>query len=175
MHIIYLAGNSLNNKSWIEKVKQSFNSFSTGDILYYDHWQTGEEWADLNIETEKLTKLVEGKKDYYIFCKSIGSVLALKCIYEKVIDPKKLIICGHPYPVAIKAGHPIDDYLKTLTVPTIFIQNEFDPLFSFDELEKLLKQSSPKNYSLIKNPSQNTHSYEDFDNLVKTTQDFFGK
>lgn len=38
MHIIYLAGNSSNNKTWIEKVKSRFDSFSTGDILYYDHW-----------------------------------------------------------------------------------------------------------------------------------------
>lgn len=172
MHIIYLAGNSISNKTWIEKVKQNFDKFSTGEILYYDHWQTGAEWANLRVESAKLAKLVEGKTDYCIFAKSIGSVLALKCIYEKIITPKKLIICGHPYNAAIKAGHPIDEYLKSLSVPTTFIQNEFDPLFSFTELENILKQNPPQNYTLIKNPGNSTHSYEDYENLSKITKDF---
>lgn len=47
MYIIYLAGNSLNNRNWIQIVKSNFDSFSTGDILYYDHWQTGDKWINL--------------------------------------------------------------------------------------------------------------------------------
>lgn len=173
MHIIYLAGNSLRNKDWIEKVKENFDKFSTGDILYYDHWTNGQEWANLRVESEKLAKLIEGKTDYYIFAKSIGSVLALKCIYEKNINPKKIIICGHPYNAAVKAGHPIDEYLKTLSIPTTFIQNEFDPYFSFADLEKVLKQNNVQNYSLIKNTDINTHDYQDYKNLVKIATEFF--
>lgn len=173
MHIIYLAGNSISNKTWIEKVKLNFDKFSTGDILYYDHWQTGAEWADLRVESEKLAKLVEGKSDYCIFAKSIGSVLTLKYVYEKLITPKKIIICGHPYATAVKAGHPIDDYLKTLSIPVTFIQNEFDPLFSFTELEKVLNSNNVLNYTLIKNPNIDTHGYEDYEKLSETSKEFF--
>lgn len=120
MHIIYLAGNSINNKTWIEKVKSEFDSFSTGDILYYDHWSSGEKWINLEKESEKLAELVKDKKDYFVFAKSIGSVLALKSIFENSLKPDKLIICGHPYRAAKEENLPIDDYLKTLIIPTIF-------------------------------------------------------
>lgn len=173
MHIIYLAGNSLNNKIWIEKVKSNFDSFSTGDILYYDHWQTGEKWINLKKESEKLAELVVDKKDYFVFAKSIGSVLALKNIFEKTLTPKKLIICGFPYHAGKKEFENIDKYLKTLILPTMFIQNEFDPLFSFVDLEKVLKENSPTNYQLMKNRGNNTHDYEDFENLTVVANQFF--
>jgi len=168
MHIIYLAGNSLNNKTWIEKVKSEFDSFSSGDILYYDHWPTGEKWINLQKESEKLMELVKDKKDYFVFAKSIGSILALKCIYKKIINPKKMIICGHPY-----RALPNDDYLKSLKIPTIFIQNEFDPVSSFTELKKTLAENSPAGYRLIKNKGNSTHDYEDFESLASITKEFF--
>lgn len=174
MHIIYLSGGSLHNKTWIETVKSSFDAFSDGQILYYNHWQTGEKNLNFEIETKKLADLVKEKDDYYVFAKSIGSILALKSIYEKIINPKKMIICGHPYNLAEELSFPIDDHLKSLTIPTIFIQNEFDPLFSHVELEKVLKENNPADYQLIKNPGNNTHDYEDFGKLISITKQFFG-
>jgi len=173
MHIIYLAGNSLNNKTWIEQVKSKFNTFSTGDILSYDHWQTEDKWINLQKESEKLTEMVKDEKDYFIFAKSIGSILALKNIFEKILNPKKLIICGFPYRAGKEGFEEIDECLKTLTIPTMFIQNELDPVYSFEELEKTLKENSPADYQLVKNSNNNTHDYEDFENLVKITRDFF--
>lgn len=174
MHIIYLAGNSLNNKTWIENVKSNFDSFSTGDILYYDHWQTGEKNLNFEIESQKLMELVKNKDEYFVFAKSIGSILALKSIYEKIINPKKMVICGHPYNLAKELNLPVDDYLKSLTIPTIFIQNEFDPLFSYANLEKILKENNPSDYHLIKNSGNNTHNYDDYEQLVELTKIYFG-
>ncbi|HAP37427.1 hypothetical protein A2574_01805 [Candidatus Shapirobacteria bacterium RIFOXYD1_FULL_38_32] len=173
MHIIYLAGNSLNNKIWIEEVKAEFDKFSDGQILYYDHWQTGDKWINLQKESEKLTELLKDKRDYFVFAKSIGSVLALKSIYEKIISPKKIIICGHPYNLAKEMNFPINDYLKSLTIPAMFIQNEFDFLFSFADLVKVLKENNPADYHLIKNTGNNTHDYDDFEQLTKHAKDFF--
>lgn len=170
MHIIYLPGNSFGNKSWIEKIKTEFDKFSDGEILYYDHWQSGEKWINLKKESKKLTELVKNKTEYFVFAKSIGSVLALKNIFEKTLNPKKLIICGHPYPIAKQDNLPIDDYLKTLTVPAVFIQNESDPVYSFEELSKKLKANRPSNYHLLKNPGNNTHNYEDFEQLVNVVR-----
>lgn len=175
MHIIYLAGNSLNNKNWIKKVKSQFDSFSTGDILYYDHWQTGEKWINLQKESEKLAELVKNKNNYFVFAKSVGSVLALKNIFEKTLSPNKLIICGHPYQAGKEQNLPIDEYLKSLIVPAIFVQNEFDPVYSFTKLKNTLKENSPTDYHLIKNSDINTHDYEDFEKLSKTVSDFFTK
>jgi len=175
MDIIYLAGNSLNNKTWIEKIKSNFDSFSSGDILIYDHWQSGEKWINLEKESGKLKELVKDKKDYFVFAKSIGSVLALKNIFEKTINPKKLVICGLPYQVAKQENLAIDQYLKSLTIPAIFIQNEFDPVYCFKELEKTLKENSPSDYQLIKNQNNDTHDYENFEELANTVKSFYDK
>lgn len=174
MHIIYLAGNSLNNKTWIEKVKLNFDSFSTGDILSYDHWQTGEKWINLQKESGKLAELVKDKKDYFVFAKSIGSVLALKSIFEGKINPKKIVICGLPYRAGKEEFKEIDECLKSLIVPTIFIQNESDPVYSYEELEKTVKENSPADYQLIKNQNNNTHDYENYEGLAKLTKIYFG-
>lgn len=174
MHIIYLGGGSVRNKDWIEKVKSEFDKFSDGQILYYSHWETENKNLNFEIESQKLAELVKDKEEYFIFAKSIGSVLALKSIYEKTINPKKIVICGHPYNLAKELGFPINDYLKSLTIPTMFIQNELDPLFSFADLEKVLQENSPADYHLIKNPDNNTHDYEDYEKLTKLVKIYFG-
>lgn len=173
MHIIYLAGNSLNNKTWIEKVKSNFDSFSTGDILYYDHWQTGDKWINLQKESEKLVELAKDKKEYFVFAKSIGSVLALKNIFEGKLNPKKMVICGLPYRAGKEEFKEIDKCLKSLKVPTIFIQNEFDPVYSYAELNTVLENNSTSNYRLIKNSNNDTHDYLDYENLLKIVTEFF--
>ncbi len=175
MYIIYLAGNSLNNKTWIEKVKSNFDSFSTGDILCYDHWQTGEKWINLEKESKKLAELVKDKKDYFVFAKSIGSVLVLKNIFEGKLNPKKMVICGLPYRAGKEEFKEIDECLKTLKVPTMFIQNEFDPVYGFDELAKVLANNSPSDYHLIKNAGNGTHDYEDFEQLVNIVKNLYDK
>ena len=175
MHIIYLSGGSLHNKTWIEAVKTNFDAFSNGQILYYEHWETGEKNLNFKIESAKLAKLIKGKVEYFVFAKSIGSILGLKCISEKIINPKKMIICGHPYNLARELGFPINDYLNSLSVPTMFIQNEFDPLFSYTDLEKVLKENSPTDYQLIKKGGIDTDDYEDYKNLTTITKKFFEK
>jgi len=129
----------------------------------------------LEKESEKLAKLVKNKKGYFVFAKSIGSILALKNIFEKTLNPKKLIICGHPYEMAKQDNLPVDEYLKTLVIPTVFIQNEFDPVYSFTELEKVLTECSPADYQLMKIPNNETHDYEDLAELAVTVKKFFNK
>lgn len=173
MHIIYLAGNSLNNKTWIEEVRAKFDSFSNGEILYYDHWQSGEKWINLQKESGKLEGLVKDKKDYFVFAKSIGSVLALKNIFEGTLNPRKMVICGLPYRVGKEEFKEIDECLKTLEVPTKFIQNEFDPVYSHAELKNVLDNNSIADYQLINNLGNNTHDYLDYENLSKIVIEFF--
>lgn len=173
MHIIYLSGGSVRNKTWIEEIKSKFDKFSDGQILYYSHWVTGDKNLNFEIESQKLAQLVKDKDEYFVFAKSIGSVLALKSIYEKIINPKKMIICGHPYNLAKEMGFPVNDYLKSLPIPTMFIQNNLDPLFSYADLEKVLKENNAADYHLIKNPDNNTHDYEDYENLTKLVKIYF--
>ncbi len=164
MHIIYLPGNSVGNKAWIEKVKAEFDKFSTGEILYYDHWQTGQKWLNLTAESAKLAKMVDGQKEYFVFAKSAGTGLALKNIFEKKFSPKKAIFCG--FPTVRYLAYPLP--------PTIFVQNEFDPVCSFEKLEKALLTTPPvAPYQLIKNAGLHSHDYDDFDQLAMLAKEFF--
>ena len=173
MHIIYLAGNHSSNKTWIKKIKSKFDLFSTGTILYYDHWTSKNKFINFKIESSKLAKLVKKQSNYHVFAKSVGTILALKTIYEKTLNPQKIIFCGHPYLLAKRLNLPINNYLKSLLIPTIFVQNELDTVYSYSKLQKTLKKYSPANYQLIKNPNNNTHDYENYKKLVTLAKDFF--
>lgn len=63
--------------------------------------------------------------------------------------------------------------LKTLKVPTMFIQNEFDPVYSHAELNNILDNNSPADYQLINNLGNDTHDYLDYENLSKIVKEFF--
>ena len=163
MHIIYLPGNSAGNKAWIEKVKVEFDPFSTGEILYYDHWTSGQKWLNLTAESAKLAAMVEGQKEYYVFAKSAGTGLALKNILEKKFNPLKAIFCG--FPTVRYLAYPLP--------PTVFVQNEFDPVCPFAELEKALQEVAPADYRLIKIPGLHAHDYDNFSQLATLAKDFF--
>lgn len=63
---------------------------------------------------------------------------------------------------------------KNSKIPTTFIQNEFDPVYGFDELAEVLTNNSPDDYHLIKNTGNNTHDYQDFDSLIEQVKIYFG-
>lgn len=173
MKIIYLSGNSLDNKVWIKEIKKNFDDFSEGEILDYDHWQNGNKWIDLKKETEKLKELVKDKKDYNIFAKSIGTILTLKGISENFLKPKKMIFCGFPYQAGVREGLEMREILKDLAIPVTFIHNEFDPVGSFEEVVKILNNNPPKNYQLVKVLKNSTHNYENYEGLENIARDFF--
>jgi len=173
MQIIYLAGNSPHNKGWIEKVKKRFGGFSTGQILYYDHWKNETGFVDFDREAKKLAELVKNRDDYFVFAKSVGTILALKTTNEGVFSPKKAIFCGLAYRLAKKEGVLIDSILVDLSVPTIFIQNEFDPVCGHQELERVLEKNKVKDCRLIKNSGNDTHDYEDYEQLAGLAKEFF--
>lgn len=175
MQIIYCSGNSIDNKNWIETVKSKFDEFSTGNILYYDHWDNGNEWIDLKLELETLRKLVEGKTDYIVFAKSIGTILTLKSISEGFFYPKSAVFCGLPYSSAKHENVDINNCLRNLTIPTVFIHNEFDKVGSARDLEEILKANSPADYKLIIKTGNITHKYEDYEELVNVTKDLISK
>ncbi len=158
---------------WIEEVKERFDGFASGEILYYIHWDTGEEWADIPKESVNLQKLIGDTKDYVVFAKSIGSIIALKNIYEKTISPKKLIICGLPYLTAKASGYEIDKYLEELHVETIFIQNEFDPLAGYEDVRKIVEEKVKVDCKVINEVGIDSHSYRNWELLIETAEKFF--
>jgi len=175
MEIIYLAGNSTRNRDWIEEVKKQFDEFSGGEILYYDHWARGEDSIMMEAELKKLADLVKDKDDYYVFAKSIGTIVTLTAIGAGVLKPKKAIFCGLPCSL-VEGGRDfegVEEVLKGLTMPTIFVQNEFDKVGGEKEIKEILGKYKLKDCSLVINPGVEGHNYEDYRQLMMLAREFF--
>ena len=171
MKIIYLPGFSEKNMAWIEDLEKEFREFGEGEIVYYDHWKTGKSMK-IAEELKKLEEMVKDKTDYVVVAKSVGTALALREIYEGKLKPEKAIFLGSAFGMGKKSGWDIDEYLKSVKIPILFVQNEFDPIFGFDKLEKLLKESGIKNYKLVMMPKNRTHKYEDYESLKNLAREF---
>lgn len=175
MDLILLPGNSIENKEWIEDVECAVSSdFNTTHVQYYDHWEKGGKVIDLDVETGKLTKMTDSLGEYVIFAKSAGVILALKGIAEGKINPAKCIFAGTAVPFALRLGFDIKKWLGSCSVQSLFIQKEFDPAISFEDLTALLKTSGVKNYEVLK-VSGSDHYYGDIVFLKKTVVNFMLK
>ena len=122
MNLILLAGNSIDNREWIEEVESVLKPlFYSTQIQYYDHWQSGEELIDLDKEIKKLTETTKSKKQYIIFAKSAGGLITLKAIYQRKISPSRCIFVGIPINWAKKYGFDIAKWFKDFNIPLIII------------------------------------------------------
>lgn len=165
MNLIILPGNSIKNKTWAEALKTALESqFDSIYIQQYSHWETGEKFLDLEQEINTIMKLTNDLKNYIIFAKSVGVILALKAISEKKLTPSKCIFAGLAFSWAKLQNIDIILLLKYYGISTLFIQNQNDPAISFQELSKLLKKLEVRDYQLTKF-SGNKHEYEDIEAL----------
>jgi len=169
--LILLPGNDPSTKNWIEKIKLNLRSlFSESVAQYYNHWSKSN-MIDLNVEEDRLINNLKNKKDYYIFAKSVGILVALKAIKEEKITPKKCIFLGFPYAWAKNNLIDPNTLIKDYSIPTIFIQNYSDPFCSSNNLKKILSFNSVSNHKLIVLKG-NTHDYEDVHKIKRLVKDF---
>lgn len=164
MKLVLLPGNNKSNKEWIEKVESELKDlFSSTSIQYYQHWKDDKPLIDFDLEANKL---VENNKeaDIVIFAKSAGTLLTLKSIKNNLIIPKKCIFAGVPINWARENNFDAELWLEEYNIPTLFIQNTNDPVFSFKELKELLAEKKLKNYKIIELPG-NSHDYKDLNKL----------
>ena len=81
MRLVLLAGNNKRNKDWILQVERTLAQFfDSSNILEYDHWKTGKELIDIQLEAKKLAALKQ--EDFAIFAKSAGCFVALEAIID---------------------------------------------------------------------------------------------
>ncbi len=165
MDLILLSGNSVRTKEWIESVEEELRGlFDSTYIHYYNHWQTGEKNIDLDFELGRLSKYLNNKKNYVIFAKSAGVVLAIRAISEGKISPKKCMFVGIPLSWCIEQGISFTSWIKNYKIPTYFVQKTEDPYLNSDKLNKILEENDVKNFKLIEIPGED-HHYENLKEL----------
>ena|SRR5579862_5552148 len=96
MNLLLLAGYSKHNQPWIHGVEDGFkNLFGTTIVHEYKHWETGEDFIDLEAELERVGRSSLAIQPYCIFAKSVGTVLTIKGIHQKMLHPRAclFVVC----------------------------------------------------------------------------------
>lgn len=165
MNLFLLAGNSKRNKDWIYSVGYALKVlFDAAKVHDYAHWESGEEFVDIEKELKTIIDETKTLLPYAIFAKSVGGVIAIKGINEKVLQPNTCIITGLPLSLIAKESLPVSEWLSETTVPITIIQNEHDPLGSYEDVREFVDKSGALTCTVVCAPGD-THSYEDLDLL----------
>ena len=170
--LVLFPGNNLSpNKKWIEKIQKELkNPFPNSEIHYYNHWKTKKPLIDFDFELNALRKY-SSEKNLMVFAKSVGVVLIIRAIKEKIISPAICIFLGVPISWSIKNKLNINKWIEGYDVNTLFIQNDNDPLTSYKELRDFLIEKKIRNYAL--HPLKgNTHDYNDFKSITSLIKKF---
>lgn len=159
-NIILLPGNGVHNRDWIEQVQSSIG----GNILYYEHWNSGASTMDLEVEMEKLVEAAGGKP-IRVFAKSAGAILAMKAVREANVEIEKAVFVGTAVNWGVKLGLLVHEWLEEWKVPTLFIQKEHDRAFFAGELLTLLGGR----HELLVLQGED-HDYLEFDQYIPRVQ-----
>jgi hypothetical protein len=169
MNLLLLPGGSKRNKAWITEIEKTFApNFNQTHIRSYSHWDTEESEIDLTNEVGRISEELVDFEPYCIFAKSAGTIVACKASAESVLSPKACVFAGFPLAMVINHDLPIDKWLMTTNFPITILQNNNDPLGSYDDVRGYFKNVGRQNVSVHPLPGD-THDYLDFVILNKFT------
>lgn len=167
MKAIILGGNSLKNRAWAEQVadclvKAGYSAY----VHVYKHWVSGESFIDSEHELMFLEKSGLLSGEYFIVAKSMGVILALKGMNEKLLQPVSGIYLGFPLSIVEHEDLPINEWLKKIEGDFHFIQNEDDPFGSYAAVKQYLETAGISAES-ITSWSGDSHDYPDIDAIIE--------
>jgi hypothetical protein len=169
MNALFLSGESLYNKAWIEQVAEKLSPLFDKTIVYnYRHWDQGGP-IDFAYELPRVTEAIDNLSPYVIFAKSAGSVLSMLGIARGTLDPEYCFFVGVPLPLAKRSDNSLAAWAHNYHKASLFIQNDHDPLTSANELSGYLESIQLQGYELITLPGD-SHNYPDFAKLYRLVQ-----
>jgi hypothetical protein len=160
MNALFLGGNSPRHQVWIHEMANALSAPLDKAVIHeYMHWETGEKSIDMDHEISKIGIEMADLKPYLVFAKSIGTMITLKAMYEKVINPEACVFLGLPLNAITDMGLPVQEWLESVRVPIYFLHNQNDPYGSADELKAMLPDNiDQSNITVL--PGE-THDYND--------------
>jgi hypothetical protein len=175
MKIIILSGeNKKYNKVWTQKISEALQgTFENIDSFHYHYWDN----QDLNKikideELKLLSNMIQEEEEYIICAKTTGVLIALKGMYERLLEPQKCIFIGMPIIWARLNNFEIDKWLSEhYNTEMLIIQKDKDPSMYYEELKEYLMQKEILNTQIIK-ISGNDMYYEDYETLPNLILDF---
>jgi len=166
MEVLFLPGNNPKNKEWARKLRDVLDGiFPISSVQDYGHWTTGRGEIDFERELKGVKKHI-GDRAVIICAKSVGVLLSLRGISEGEFVPKSCIFIGTPLAWAEKRGLPVKEWLTSLKIRCLFIQNSNDPACSARDLKLLLEELKIKDSYLVEIVGD-SHDYEDMAEIKK--------
>ena len=138
MKVFLLPGQSIGNKEWIEDVEKEFQKeFPNTEIIYYEHWSLEEKETNIDLETERFVKLVsECNEEYFVFAKSIGTLIFLNSFKTLKKKPKGVLMVGFCYYLMKRLGYDVSKLMKDVDFRIDIYQKEFDTAGKFEEIKE---------------------------------------
>ncbi len=167
MRIFILGGQSLSNREWVLEIKESINdSFTTVDVIDYEHWKKGEGRADVDLESSRFIEKVNSlPEDYMIFAKSIGTVIFLNSLSRLKKLPTKVVMVGVPLNVAKEQGYDFEKLKEVTEFPIAIHQKKNDPFSDYENLRVLEGGMVKVNVYPCLNEPENDHHYANMETV----------
>ena len=170
MNLLLLPGNSKRNKEWIHSVEEVLkSSFNKTTVHHYNHWENDNDSVDFELEFTKLIQETVDYAPYSIFAKSLGSLLTLRGCAEGMITPHACMFAGLPLALITSEYIIAQEWLRNIKTPTLIIQNDTDPLGSYEEVSQFVSKLGNNNIKVVKLPGD-THSYDDMKKLTELSR-----
>lgn len=173
--LLVLGGGSVRNREWGVACSEFFkDSFDLTCFVHYDHWETGGKNINFDIEIEKIAETVHGagtEGEWYVFAKSIGSILTLKAVEAGAIEPVQCVFFGMPLEIVsdtvMKDGWSL---LSAFDIDSLAFHNDNDSTANYVYTQEKLATYAPD--IALKTLSGDTHDYLDFESYKDTIYPF---
>ena len=167
MELILLPGLSKENKKWIHELSAIFkNNFDTIHVHEYLHWENEQITPTIEKELECVAAYAKNISQYVIFGKSFGAIVALQGIRSRKLKPVACLFVGVAGNMSRQTPFPIEELLTNYSVPTLFVQKEFDPAFPSAELKEVISIAGAKKTRVVSIPGSD-HWYADLNQLQR--------
>lgn len=169
MNTIVLPGYSIKNKEWLEELRQKAD-IKPLDIVEWSHWKV--ESSDPNWIKSEVSKIINmyGNQKINVIAKSLGTLIAMNILNQKLEIFNKVILCGIPINDFESGDAEAYEILGKLPSNKVAcIQNNNDPHGNLDQIRKLLNSVNPDIQLISKESSDHNYPYyEDFRSFLKS-------
>lgn len=158
--VIILGGNSEKNRTWVLRVAKTLAPEDGSVYAHtYSHWVNGTAFINIEHEIKSLGKHKTPTGACIVIAKSMGIILALEGISRGILQPVACLFLGFPLKIIGNQPLPTKELLNFAPKETLFIQNDRDPLGSYDEVKGFLEETGT--LTQIRKWSGHTHDYPD--------------
>lgn len=166
--VLYLPGFGIHNKSEMESISSTLHS-NGFDVLTHEwrHWKDESVKWDVNAEIELIKQEIGTSQVDSVVAKSLGSYVSATMVWQKVIDPQKVVLMGVPLnDLSTDEKEFVGLAIKRMSGKLTVIQNSQDEHCSLEDLNFLI--ANVQHDLIIK--ESNTHEYNYPEEVLKVLQ-----